>query len=52
MRLAMLRNASISDIAGQLGALLLFTGVVMPLGYLAFSYAVRHAKVSGSLDHQ
>jgi hypothetical protein len=31
---------------------LLFSAIVLPLGYLAFSYAVRHAKVSGSLDHQ
>jgi ABC-2 type transport system permease protein len=52
MRAAMLRNASIPDIASQLGALLLFSAIVLPLGYLAFSYAVRHAKVSGSLDHQ
>jgi len=52
MRAAMLRGSSLPEIAGLVGSLLLFATVALPLGFAAFFYAVRRAKVNGSLDHQ
>ena len=49
MRLAMLKGAGLSQLAGELQALALFAGVLAPAGVFAFSIAIRRAKKTGSL---
>lgn len=49
MRLAMLKGAGLSQLAGELQALALFAGVLAPAGVFAFSIAIRRAKRTGSL---
>ncbi|MHB1295241.1 MAG: ABC transporter permease [Anaerolineae bacterium] len=50
LRMTMLENASLGEILPQLGAMGLFTAVLLPLGLLAFRYAVHRAKIEGSLS--
>jgi len=49
MRRALLMGASLSSLAGDLGILLGFTLLLMPLSLTAFRYAVQRAKRDGSL---
>jgi ABC-2 type transport system permease protein len=49
MRRALLMGASLSSLAGDLGILLGFTLLLMPLSLAAFRYAVQRAKRDGSL---
>lgn len=49
MRLALLKGYTIPVLAPDLWALALFSAVMIPLSLIAFSYAVRKAKQSGSL---
>ena len=48
LRLTLLQGASLSQVAPQLGALVLFTIGILPLSFLLFRYAVRRGKVEGS----
>ncbi len=50
LRRTMLRSASLSDVGGDLLALAAFALVLLPIGLLAFRYAVRWAKSDGSLS--
>jgi len=50
LRRTMLRSASLSDVSGDLLALAAFALVLLPIGLLAFRYAVRWAKTDGSLS--
>ncbi len=51
MRLALLQGASIKSLLPQLLILAAFSLVLFPLSLLAFQYAVRRAKLEGSLSH-
>ncbi len=51
MRLCLLKGASFPAIARSLLALAVFTLILLPLGLLCFQYAVKRAKVAGSLTH-
>jgi ABC-2 type transport system permease protein len=51
LRLALLAGASPRALAPSLGALALFGGVLTPAGLALFMYALRRARVDGSLSH-
>jgi hypothetical protein len=51
MRLALLQGYSITDLAGPLGALALFTVVMVPAGLFTLQLALYRARVVGSLAH-
>ena len=51
MRLVLLSGASFADISGDILALSLFCVILLPLGLLAFRYAVNRARQDGSLTH-
>ncbi len=48
---ALLRGASLSELAGALFAMAVFGGVLIPLGAGLFVVALRRARVDGSLTH-
>jgi ABC-2 type transport system permease protein len=50
LRETMLQGASLSEMWGYIGALLLFFIVLTPVGWVSFQYAVHWAKVDGSLS--
>ncbi len=49
MRLALLKGHGLWALRGDIGALAVFAGVVVPLSFWTFSRAVRRAKIDGSL---
>lgn len=51
MRLALLQGASYEQLLPDLLVLLIFSGILLPASLLSFRYAVRRAKVDGSLSH-
>lgn len=51
MRRALLQGASLGDLAGDIGILALFCILLLPSSLFAFRYAVRRAKIDGSLTH-
>jgi ABC-2 type transport system permease protein len=51
LRGALLVGASPTDLRGALLALLAFSGVLAPVGVGLFAYALRRARVDGSLSH-
>jgi len=51
MRLALLQGASFESLFTDILALLIFCILLLPISLLAFRYAVRKAKVDGSLTH-
>ncbi len=51
MRLALLKGASLGELAPELGVLALFAGVLLPASLLFFRYAVYRARLDGSLAH-
>ncbi len=51
MRMALLQGYGLRQLSGSVGPLLVFAAVGLPLSLLAFSSAVRRAKVHGSLAH-
>lgn len=51
LRGALLVGASPTDLRGSLLALLLFCGLLAPVGVGLFAYALRRARVDGSLSH-
>ena len=50
LRLALLRGASFPELARTLGVLTAFCVVLLPLGLLFFSHAVRRARLQGTLS--
>jgi ABC-2 type transport system permease protein len=50
LRRTMLQSASLHDVGHNLLALAGFTLVLLPIGLIAFRYAVRWAKIDGSLS--
>jgi ABC-2 type transport system permease protein len=51
LRGALLVGASPADLRSSLVALLLFAGLLAPLGVGLFAYALRRARIDGSLSH-
>lgn len=51
VRLAMLRNYSVADLYPQLGVLVIYSAILIPLGLFAFKKALHRAKIEGSLAH-
>ena len=51
MRKALLQNHSVAQLSAEIAALATFSIVLLPLGLVAFSYAVQQAKRSGTLAH-
>ena len=51
MRLALLQGASFESLFTDILALIIFCILLLPISLLAFRYAVRKAKVDGSLTH-
>jgi ABC-2 type transport system permease protein len=51
VRGALLRGASVSELAGSIVALALFCGLLIPLGATLFVLALRRARIDGSLSH-
>jgi ABC-2 type transport system permease protein len=52
MRAALLEGASLSAIAHPLSILLLFAACLLPTSTLAFSWALRRTKITGTLSHR
>jgi ABC-2 type transport system permease protein len=51
LRMALLAGAPPSDLASSLGLLAAFAGILGPAGVGLFAYALRRARVDGSLAH-
>ncbi len=51
MRLALLQGATFTELAPHIAALLFFCVVFLPISLLAFRFAVRRARIDGSLTH-
>jgi len=51
LRHALLENYPLAELLPDIGALALFTMVLLPAGLIAFSYATRVAKVEGSVSN-
>jgi ABC-2 type transport system permease protein len=51
VRGALLRGASVAEMGRSLGALALFAGLTIPLGVVLFVFALRRARIDGSLSH-
>ena len=51
MRLALLQGANFSELQGDILALGIFCVVLIPLSLMIFGFAVRLAKIDGSLTH-
>ena len=51
MRSALLDGASVEELLPQIGILTLFGLIGIPLGLASFNYALRVARVSGTLSH-
>jgi len=49
MRLALLKGYSLSQLGPQVAILLIFAGVLVPGGLIAFAAAIRRTKVTGTL---
>jgi ABC-2 type transport system permease protein len=51
MRAALLGHVSMEELWPSLGALLVFAAVLLPISFLAFSWALRRTKIAGTLTH-
>jgi ABC-2 type transport system permease protein len=51
LRLALLKGYSMSYFYSDILILLLFIIILLPIGLLSFNFAVRKAKIDGSLIH-
>ena len=51
MRHALLQGYTLGELAPEIGALVIFSAVLVPASLLAFRYAVRKAKMEGTLVH-
>jgi ABC-2 type transport system permease protein len=49
MRLALLKGYSIAQLSNTILALLIFSAIMLPISILCFKYAVKRAKIDGSL---
>ncbi len=51
MRMALLQGASFAELLPQMGILALFCVALLPISLFSFRYALRQAKIDGSLTH-
>lgn len=51
MRYALVQNYSPAQLLPDIGALVLFSLVLLPLGLVTFNYATKRARIEGSLTH-
>lgn len=51
MRAAVLGHASMRELWPPLAALLTFAAILLPVSFLAFSWALRRTKITGTLTH-
>lgn len=51
MRAAILGGAALTGLWPSLRALLLFAGVLLPVSFVAFAWALRRTKITGTLTH-
>ncbi|MES1165280.1 MAG: ABC transporter permease [Verrucomicrobiota bacterium] len=51
VRGAFLRGAGLAELSGSMTALAVFAGVLVPSGLALFAFALRRARVDGSLTH-
>jgi len=51
MRHALLQGYTLRELTPEIGTLVLFSAILVPLSLLAFRYAVRKAKMEGTLVH-
>ena len=51
MRLALLQGAGLTELWNDILALVIFSVLLLPLSLLVFGYAVRLARIDGSLTH-
>jgi len=51
MRHALLQGHILRELAPEVGTLVLFSAILLPASLLAFRYAVRKAKMEGTLVH-
>ena len=52
LRAALLTDASVADILPEVGALMLFAMVGLPVSLAAFTIGLQRAKIAGTLGHQ
>lgn len=50
MRRALLEGTSVRQLGSELGILLLFAAILLPLGLLCFSWTLRRARLAGTLS--
>ena len=48
LRMTLLQGASLAQVAPELGALVLFAAVLLPIGLMFFRYTIHRARVEGS----
>ena len=51
MRAAILGHASIRELLPSIGGLLLFAGLLLPISFVIFSWALQRTKITGTLTH-
>ena len=51
MRAALLGHATLRELWPSLAALLIFAAVLLPASFVAFSWALRRTKITGTLTH-
>jgi ABC-2 type transport system permease protein len=51
MRAAILGHASLRELLPSIGGLLLFAAILLPISFAIFSWALRRAKITGTLTH-
>ncbi len=51
MRAALLNHATLTELWPSLAALLIFAAILLPLSFLAFAWALRRTKITGTLTH-
>ena len=51
VRAALLGGAAFRELWPSIIALLIFAAILLPLSFLAFAWALRHTKITGTLTH-
>lgn len=51
IRMSLLTGAGFGEVGGDLLALVIFSAITLPISLMVFRYAVRRAKIDGSLSH-
>jgi ABC-2 type transport system permease protein len=51
MRLALLKGYSLSMLMPNIAPLVIFSVIMLPISIMAFGYAIKRAKIEGTLTH-